>query len=37
MTKIPTAPQLGSLYRVDYQLTFTMLQPIHLVLRVQPF
>jgi hypothetical protein len=28
---MPTAAQLESLYRISYQLTFTMLQPIHLV------
>lgn len=28
---MPTANQLKSLYRVSYQLTFTMLQPVHLV------
>ncbi|QZZ22758.1 hypothetical protein J5X98_10590 [Leptothermofonsia sichuanensis E412] len=28
---MPTAAQLESLYRVSYQLTHTMLQPIHLV------
>lgn len=28
---MPTADQLGSLYRLSYQLTFIMLQPIHLV------
>ena len=28
---MPTAEQLRSLYRVSYQLTFTMLQPIHLI------
>jgi hypothetical protein len=27
---MPTATQLESLYRVSYQLTYTMLQPIHL-------
>ena len=27
---MPTAAQLESLYRVGYQLTYTMLQPIHL-------
>ncbi|MFQ4146603.1 DUF6888 family protein [Chlorogloeopsis sp. ULAP02] len=26
-----TAAQLASLYRIGYQLTFTMLQPIHLI------
>lgn len=31
MTAMPTAAQLESLYRVSYQLTFMMLQPIHLV------
>lgn len=31
MTGMPTAAQLESLYRVSYQLTFIMLQPIHLV------
>ena len=28
---MPTAAQLESLYRTCYQLTYTMLQPIHLV------
>lgn len=28
---MPTVAQLESLYRVSYQLTFIMLQPIHLV------
>lgn len=28
---MPTIAQLESLYRVSYQLTFMMLQPIHLV------
>ncbi|MEM9818474.1 MAG: hypothetical protein AAF827_18980 [Cyanobacteria bacterium P01_D01_bin.6] len=28
---MPTAAQLASLYRIGYQLTFTMLQPIHLI------
>ncbi|MDJ1168631.1 hypothetical protein PMG71_04240 [Roseofilum sp. BLCC_M154] len=28
---MPTADQLESLYRVSYQLTFMMLQPIHLI------
>ncbi len=28
---MPTATQLESLYRVSYQLTYLMLQPIHLV------
>jgi len=28
---MPTAAQLESLYRVSYQLTFIMLQPIHLI------
>lgn len=31
MTGMPTSAQLESLYRVSYQLTFIMLQPIHLV------
>ena len=31
MTKMPTAAQLKSLYRVGYQLTYIMLQPIHLL------
>lgn len=31
MTGIPTAAQLESLYRVSYQLTYFMLQPIHLI------
>lgn len=26
-----TVAQLASLYRIGYQLTFTMLQPIHLI------
>jgi len=28
---MPTAAQLESLYRLSYQLTYMMLQPIHLV------
>lgn len=28
---MPTVAQLESLYRVSYQLTYLMLQPIHLV------
>lgn len=28
---MPTVAQLESLYRVSYQLTYIMLQPIHLV------
>lgn len=28
---MPTAAQLASLYRLGYQLTFAMLQPIHLI------
>jgi len=28
---MPTATQLETLYRVGYQLTYTMLQPIHLI------
>jgi hypothetical protein len=28
---MPTTQQLASLYRIGYQLTFTMLQPIHLI------
>ncbi len=28
---MPTADQLASLYRISYQLTFAMLQPIHLI------
>ncbi|MEO0538414.1 MAG: hypothetical protein AAF215_31705 [Cyanobacteria bacterium P01_A01_bin.123] len=28
---MPTAAQLASLYRIGYQLTFIMLQPIHLI------
>lgn len=28
---MPTAAQLESLYRVGYQLTYIMLQPIHLL------
>jgi hypothetical protein len=31
VTEMPTTAQLESLYRVSYQLTFIMLQPIHLV------
>lgn len=31
MTQMPTVAQLRSLYRVGYQLTYTMLQPIHLI------
>jgi hypothetical protein len=31
MSEIPTAEQLESLYRVSYQLTYLMLQPIHLI------
>jgi hypothetical protein len=31
VSQIPTADQLKSLYRVSYQLTFIMLQPIHLI------
>jgi hypothetical protein len=31
MIKMPTAAQLASLYRISYQLTFTMLQPVHLI------
>ncbi len=31
MTGMPTAAQLESLYRVGYQLTYIMLQPIHLI------
>jgi hypothetical protein len=31
LPKMPTADQLASLYRISYQLTFTMLQPIHLI------
>jgi hypothetical protein len=31
VTGIPTAAQLEDLYRVSYQLTSIMLQPIHLV------
>ena len=31
MTEMPTASQLESLYRVGYQLTYLMLQPIHLI------
>ena len=30
---MPTAEQLQSLYRVSYQLTYIMLQPIHLICR----
>ena len=28
---MPTDSQLSSLYRICYQLTYTMLQPIHLI------
>ena len=28
---MPTSSQLESLYRVSYQLTYIMLQPIHLI------
>lgn len=28
---MPTAEQLQTLYRVSYQLTYNMLQPIHLI------
>jgi hypothetical protein len=28
---MPTAEQLETLYRVSYQLTYKMLQPIHLI------
>ena len=28
---MPTASQLSSLYRICYQLTYTRLQPIHLI------
>ncbi|WP_373537741.1 hypothetical protein [Microcoleus sp.] len=28
---MPTAAQIESLYRISYQLTYKMLQPIHLV------
>lgn len=28
---MPTAAQLASLYRIGYQLTYAMLQPIHLI------
>ena len=31
LSGMPTAVQLASLYRIGYQLTFTMLQPIHLI------
>jgi len=31
MFKMPTAAQLESLYRIAYQLTYVMLQPIHLI------
>jgi hypothetical protein len=31
MTSMPTAEQLKTLYRVSYQLTYNMLQPIHLI------
>ena len=28
---MPTAPQLASLYRISYQLTYIMLQPVYLI------
>ncbi|MEG4507338.1 hypothetical protein QUA81_26655 [Microcoleus sp. F6_B4] len=28
---MPTAAQLESLYRISYQVTYTMFQPIHLI------
>jgi hypothetical protein len=28
---MPTAKQLETLYRISYQLTYNMLQPIHLI------
>lgn len=28
---MPTVSQLESLYRISYQLTYSMLQPIHLI------
>ncbi len=28
---MPTVAQLESLYRVSYQLTYSMLQPVHLI------
>jgi hypothetical protein len=31
VTGLPTPEQLETLYRVSYQLTFSMLQPIHLI------
>lgn len=31
VTRMPTTAQLESLYRVGYQLTYFMLQPIHLI------
>ncbi len=31
MNEMPTDRQLSSLYRICYQLTYTMLQPIHLI------
>ncbi len=31
MTRMPTGAQLESLYRVGYQLTYMMLQPVHLI------
>jgi hypothetical protein len=31
MSEMPAAEQLESLYRVGYQLTYLMLQPIHLI------
>ena len=29
--RMPTAEQLGCLYRISYYLTYSMFQPIHLV------
>jgi hypothetical protein len=31
MTRMPTVAQLESLYRVGCQLTYVMLQPVHLI------
>ncbi len=31
MIRVPTVAQLETLYRVSYQLTYMMLQPIHLI------
>ncbi len=31
MIRVPTVAQLETLYRISYQLTYMMLQPIHLI------